>query len=199
MPVGIVHSLFSYDIAWLFQPYLAFLAAMLALTLYAILERLIFRPALRAGAAFVAAQPAILYGYSLWGGIKELAGAWLLALIAALAPRARLAGRPRALRRRLPRAPAQRGAGLRPDRSGYRRGYRRPLVGVDAAELGAARLRRDRGDRLRRLRCGQLAVGRGQDAGDGLTRIRRRCPGRLRRGARPPALRSGHDRGRRDH
>src|SRR5207248_11419245 len=27
MPVGIGHSLFSYDIAWLFQPYLAFLAA----------------------------------------------------------------------------------------------------------------------------------------------------------------------------
>ncbi|MGZ6729431.1 MAG: hypothetical protein ACXVFC_09040 [Gaiellaceae bacterium] len=97
MPVGIGHSLLSYDIAWLFQPYLAFLAAMLALALYAILERLIYRPALRAGAAFVAAQPAILYGYSLWGGVKELAGAWLLALIAALAPRALLAGRtPRA-------------------------------------------------------------------------------------------------------
>ena len=93
MPIGIGHSLLSYDIAWLFQPYLAFLAAMLALTLYAILELLIYRPALRAVAAFVAAQPAILYGYSLWGGVKELAGAWLLALIAALAPRALLAGR----------------------------------------------------------------------------------------------------------
>ena len=93
MPIGIGHSLLSYDIAWLFQPYLAFLAAMLALTLFAILELLIYRPALRAVAAFVAAQPAILYGYSLWGGVKELAGAWLLALIAALAPRALLAGR----------------------------------------------------------------------------------------------------------
>jgi len=93
MPIGIGHSLLSYDIAWLFQPYLAFLAAMLALTLYAILELLIYRPALRAVAAFVAAQPAILYGYSLWGGVKELAGAYLLALIAALAPRALLAGR----------------------------------------------------------------------------------------------------------
>jgi hypothetical protein len=93
MPVGIGHQLLGYDIAWLFQPYLAFLAAMLGLTLYAILERLIARPALRALAAFVAAQPAILYGYSLWGGIKELAGAWLLALLAALAPRALLAGR----------------------------------------------------------------------------------------------------------
>jgi hypothetical protein len=40
----------------------------------------------RAAASFVAAQPAILYGYALWGGIKELAGAWLLALIAALVP-----------------------------------------------------------------------------------------------------------------
>jgi hypothetical protein len=93
MPIGIGHQLLSYDIAWLFQPYLAFLAAMLALTLYAILGPLLARPALRAVAAFVAAQPAILYGYSLWGGVKELSGAMLLALIAALAPRALLAGR----------------------------------------------------------------------------------------------------------
>jgi MFS family permease len=41
---------------------------------------------LRAGAAFVAAQPALLFGYALWGGIKELLGALLLALIAALLP-----------------------------------------------------------------------------------------------------------------
>ena len=86
MPLGIGHVLLSYDIAWLYQPYLTFLAAMLALSLYALLEGLIPGRVLRAGAAFIASQPAILFGYALWGGIKELAGAWLLALIAALLP-----------------------------------------------------------------------------------------------------------------
>jgi hypothetical protein len=86
MPLGVGHQLLTYDSAWLYQPYLAVLAALLGLTLYAVLEDAIpSRPA-RAGAAFLAAQPAILYGYALWGGIKELSGALLLALIAALLP-----------------------------------------------------------------------------------------------------------------
>ena len=86
MPLGIGHVLLSYDIAWLYQPYLTFLAALLALSLYSLLEGLIPGRAPRAVAAFVAAQPAVLFGYALWGGIKELAGAWLLALLAALLP-----------------------------------------------------------------------------------------------------------------
>ena len=86
MPLGIGHQLLSYDSAWLYQPYLAFLAALLALALYAVLGRAIASAPLRAVAAFVAAQPAILYGYALWGGIKEVAGALLLALIGALLP-----------------------------------------------------------------------------------------------------------------
>jgi hypothetical protein len=86
MPLGIGHQLLAYDSAWLYQAYLAFLAAMLALALYAVLGRVIASPPLRALGAFLAAQPAILYGYALWGGIKELAGALLLALIGALVP-----------------------------------------------------------------------------------------------------------------
>jgi hypothetical protein len=86
MPLGIGHQLLAYDSAWLYQPYLAFLAALLALALYAVLGRVIESAPLRALGAFVAAQPAILYGYALWGGIKELAGALLLALIGALLP-----------------------------------------------------------------------------------------------------------------
>jgi hypothetical protein len=86
MPLGIGHQLLSYDIAWLFQPYLTVLAALLALALYAVLARVVPSRPLRALAVFVAAQPAILFGYALWGGIKELAGALLLALIAALLP-----------------------------------------------------------------------------------------------------------------
>ncbi len=86
MPLGIGHQLLSYDLAWLYQPYLTFLAALLALALYAVLGRVIPSRPLRAAAAFVAAQPALLFGYALWGGIKELLGALLLALIAALLP-----------------------------------------------------------------------------------------------------------------
>ena len=86
MPLGLGHQLLSYDSAWLYQPYLAVLAALLALTLYALLGRVIPSRPLRAAAAFLAAQPALLYGYALWGGIKELAGALLLALIGALVP-----------------------------------------------------------------------------------------------------------------
>ena len=40
---------------------------------------------MRALLAFLAAQSALLYGYSLWGGIKELTAAFLLVLGAALA------------------------------------------------------------------------------------------------------------------
>ncbi|HKG44471.1 MAG TPA: hypothetical protein VKB10_09555 [Gaiellaceae bacterium] len=86
MPLGLGHQLLAYDSAWLFQPYLAFLAALLALALYAVLAPVLPSRPLRAGAAFVAAQPAILYGYALWGGIKELLGALLLALVGALVP-----------------------------------------------------------------------------------------------------------------
>jgi len=86
MPVGVGHQLLSYDLAWLFQPYLAFLGALVGLSVYELLRPVIVSRPLRATAAFFAAQPAILYGYSLWGGIKEVAAAGLLALIAALLP-----------------------------------------------------------------------------------------------------------------
>jgi hypothetical protein len=85
MPLGLGHQLLAYDVAWLHQPYLTFMAALLALTLYALLERLVAPRWLRAVFAVVAAQAAVLYGYALWGGVKEIAGALLLALVAALA------------------------------------------------------------------------------------------------------------------
>jgi hypothetical protein len=86
MPIGVAHQLIGYDLAWIFQPYLAFLGAMVGLSLYELLRPLVSSPPLRALAAFLAAQPAILYGYSLWGGVKEVASAGLLALIAVLLP-----------------------------------------------------------------------------------------------------------------
>jgi hypothetical protein len=82
-PLGAMHRLLVVDTAWLWQPYLAFIAALLALALYALSSSLIPSRPLRALTSFVAAQPAILFGYYLWGGIKELATALLLVLLAA--------------------------------------------------------------------------------------------------------------------
>jgi hypothetical protein len=84
LPLGIGHELLGQDSAWLFQPYVAFLGAMLALGGYALLAPLVRSSPARAAAAFVAAQPALLYAYTLWGGVKEIAAAALLALTAAL-------------------------------------------------------------------------------------------------------------------
>ena len=84
MPMGIGHAIVRQDVAWLFQPTIVFSAAMLALALYALAAPLVRSPRVRAVAVFVAAQPALLYAYSLWTGIKELAAAALIALAAAL-------------------------------------------------------------------------------------------------------------------
>jgi len=81
---GLGHALTGIDVAWVFQPYLACCAAAVALCLYALMAPLIASPRLRALFAFLGAQASLLYGYSLWGGVKELTAAFLLALGAAL-------------------------------------------------------------------------------------------------------------------
>jgi hypothetical protein len=81
---GSVASLAGLDIAWAYQPFLAVIGAMLGLALYSLLGRIIPSRPLRAVAAGIAAQPTILYSYTLTGGVKELAVAAMLALLAAL-------------------------------------------------------------------------------------------------------------------
>ena len=71
MLLGVGHGLTGIDPAWIIQPYFACCAAALALCVYALVGALVPSPRLRALVAFLAAQPALLYGYSLWGGIKE--------------------------------------------------------------------------------------------------------------------------------
>ena len=85
MPLGVGAQLTGQDGAWLFQPYLAFLASLLALCLYELVGPLVPQRPLRALVAVVGAQPALLYGYAFWSGIKELTVAFLVALMAALA------------------------------------------------------------------------------------------------------------------
>lgn len=85
IPLGVGRALVDMEAAWVFQPYLAVCGAMVALCGYALLAPAVASPRVRALAAFIAAQPALLYGYSLWGGIKELTLAFLVVLTAALA------------------------------------------------------------------------------------------------------------------
>lgn len=81
LPLGVGHALTGEDSAWLFQPYMAFLAAMLATSLYTLVGPILRARSLRALAAFVASQSALLFAYTLWGGIKEVAAACMLGLI----------------------------------------------------------------------------------------------------------------------
>ena len=69
----------------MFQPYIAFLAALLALALFALARPLVRSVWAACFVAFVAAQPALLYAYSQWSGVKEIAAACLIAGACALA------------------------------------------------------------------------------------------------------------------
>lgn len=86
VPLGVAHGVTGIDSAWLLQPYLAVLAALLAVGLHQSMAPLSMSPWLRATSAGVAASAATLYGYALWGGIKELVVP-LIILTAALAVR----------------------------------------------------------------------------------------------------------------
>jgi hypothetical protein len=92
LPLGVGAKVSGTDVAWLVQPYMATMGAFLALCLYWMTAPLLESRPLRALAAFGASQSALLFAYSLWGGIKEVAVAATLALIAALAPLAVRAG-----------------------------------------------------------------------------------------------------------
>jgi hypothetical protein len=86
LPLGVGAQLTGTDVAWLVQPYMATTGALLALCLYWIAAPLLDSRPLRALVAFGASQSALLFAYSLWGGVKELTVAVGLALLAALAP-----------------------------------------------------------------------------------------------------------------
>jgi hypothetical protein len=83
LPLGVGARLVDTDLAWVFQPYLAFLAAMLALCLYGLAGHVVPSRPWRAFVAALASQSALLYGFALWGGVKELYAAAALALVAA--------------------------------------------------------------------------------------------------------------------
>jgi hypothetical protein len=83
--LGAGRQLAFLDVAWAFQPFLAFVAAMLALTLVGLLHGTVRSPWRRAAVAALAAQPALVYAYAMQGSIKEIVTLWLVPLLAALA------------------------------------------------------------------------------------------------------------------
>ncbi len=85
LPLGVAARLTGQDVAWAFQPYVATLGALLALSLFALARPLFARPWAAAAGAAVAAQPALLYAYAQWSGVKEVAAAALVAAACALA------------------------------------------------------------------------------------------------------------------
>jgi hypothetical protein len=101
VPFGVGVALLGTDAAWLIQPYMALLAALLALALWSLAGQVTESRAWRAAGAFLGAQSALLLGYYLWGGVKEVAAALLVATAAALAGRL-LAGGAGTARRLVP-------------------------------------------------------------------------------------------------
>ena len=88
LPLGIGTELTGSDPAWLFQAYMAAIAALLALCLYAIAAELVRSAPLSAAVAVLGSLSALFVGYYLWGGVKEIASAALLALLVPLLPAA---------------------------------------------------------------------------------------------------------------
>jgi len=82
--LGSVAALIRTNLAWCYQSYHAFAAAMGALAIYSLLGRVSKSSPLRALGAAVAIQPNVLYGYALEGGIKELTTASMLVTVAAV-------------------------------------------------------------------------------------------------------------------
>ncbi|MFL5844101.1 MAG: hypothetical protein ACJ762_05345 [Solirubrobacteraceae bacterium] len=89
-PIGL-HSLLGgwsellgRELAWMYQPTVAFAAPMGALAAFGVLRWIGLPPALRAAAAVVVVQPNLLFAYGLVAGFKELFGAMMLLAVLAL-------------------------------------------------------------------------------------------------------------------
>lgn len=84
--LGVTAPLGVLDLAWLYQPLLSFMAAMISLALAGLVAPLLRHRWQPAVVAFVAAQPALVVGFALQGSIKEMTTlASILTAIAVLA------------------------------------------------------------------------------------------------------------------
>jgi hypothetical protein len=82
--LGVMAKLLHSNVAWCYQAFLAFTAAIGAVAVYSTLGRVTRNPLLRCLGGAIAIQPNILYGYTLEAGIKELTTAALLLVVIAV-------------------------------------------------------------------------------------------------------------------
>lgn len=92
VPLGFASAILRIDPAWLIQPYIAVTASVLALALFELARAAVATPRLRATVAVAAACPALLVGFYLWGGVKELMVASLVPTMVAVAAASRTGG-----------------------------------------------------------------------------------------------------------
>jgi hypothetical protein len=80
VPMALMNTVTGHDLAWVLQPSMASMAAILTLMLFHVARTVISGAKASAAIAFIAGQSSMLLGYSLWGGLKEVAAATLLVL-----------------------------------------------------------------------------------------------------------------------
>lgn len=102
--LGALAGVIRTDVAWCYQAYLAWAAAMGALAVFALLRRVVANPIICCIGAATAIQANVLYDYALEGGVKELTTASLILLVAAVLAEWLSAGQ-RSVRSALPLAP----------------------------------------------------------------------------------------------
>jgi len=86
LPAAAAGRLTGVDLAWAWAPYLAVIGSLLALATVVLVRPLVTGTAARVGVAVLSACSALLLGFVLWGGIKEVWTAASVALLAALVP-----------------------------------------------------------------------------------------------------------------
>jgi hypothetical protein len=94
LPLDVGQTLLRVDQLWLWQPYLTFMAVLTGLGLFELASGMVQSRALRACVAFIGAQAALLYGYALWGGVKEVFAPAVILFVLCLVPRVK-SGTPR--------------------------------------------------------------------------------------------------------
>lgn len=80
VPFALMSKLTGQDVAFLVQPSMAFAAAALGLLLFEAVKRLVRGAGAAVAIAVLASLSSLLLGYYLWGGVKEIVTAPLLAL-----------------------------------------------------------------------------------------------------------------------
>lgn len=82
LPLAVGSRLIGVDPAWVWQPYISFGAGLLTFSLFALARPLLGSRWWSAAVAVVGSQSALLLGYALWGGVKEVVAVALLAAAA---------------------------------------------------------------------------------------------------------------------